>query len=226
MTDPIQYPCGCVNQIHAPSGVLRSVEKCDKHRARQRRPETLERAYYEELGLLKGETPHVAQLVEALGVFPTAPHAEAIALEVGCGASPYVRLLRDAGYQYLGVDPSPWAVYYTQSGHGVGVLQANFADPEVETRIPCSIILAAHCLEHMEDAPGGIEKCFRLLATGGELWLVVPDDSDPLNPDHLYFFTPTTLRSCLESAGLVVEQMAVRKYVKYENFIYCRARKP
>jgi 2-polyprenyl-3-methyl-5-hydroxy-6-metoxy-1,4-benzoquinol methylase len=225
MTDPIQYPCGCVNQIHAPSGVLRSVEKCDKHRARQRRPETLERGYYEELGLLKGETPHVGQLVEALGPIPPAPDSDSLALEVGCGASPYVELLRDAGYCYLGIEPSEWAADWTRDRYGVAVRNATLEDSFLSLPLH-RVILAAHVLEHLEDAPAAIVGLAAMLKPLGELWVVVPDDSDPINVDHLWFFTTSTLRSCLESAGLVVEQMAVRKYVKYENFIYCRARKP
>jgi 2-polyprenyl-3-methyl-5-hydroxy-6-metoxy-1,4-benzoquinol methylase len=235
MTDPTVYPCGCVNAPHAPSGVLRSVEKCNKHKARQRRPETLERAYYEELGLLKGETPHVAQLVEALGVLPRA-RPDSHALEIGCGASPYVGALVEAGYRpgynYAGIDPSRWAAQWMQETYGLPVLAAPVeswweTDFGRETIRPhWDLILAAHVIEHLADAPLALHKLAERLSPNGELWLVVPDDSDPRNPDHLWFFDLTTLRLCLESAGLVVERMAVRKYVKYENFIYCRARKP
>jgi hypothetical protein len=54
----------------------------------------------------------------------------------------------------------------------------------------------------------------------------VPDDSDPVNPDHLWHFDERTLRGCVEAAGLVVERLVVRKYIERENFLYVRARKP
>ena len=71
-----------------------------------------------------------------------------------------------------------------------------------------------------------IRKMAAYLDHGGELWIIVPDDSDPVNPDHLWFFTEATLRSTIEAAGLEVVRMAKRKYIERENFIYCRARKP
>jgi SAM-dependent methyltransferase len=229
MTDPIRYPCGCLNEVHAPSGVLRSASKCDKHRARQRRPSDLGLAYYEELKCIVDGIPtcalHLRQLREALGDFPRARRFNRIALEVGCGASMYAPGLLRAGYEYVGLDPSGWAGFWTANAFDVDTIKGSLETATLSAG-EYDLILAAHCIEHMEDAPGAIVRCAELLESGGELWVVVPDDSDPINVDHLFFFTPTTLRSCLESAGLVVERMAVRKYVPQERFLYARARKP
>lgn len=222
----VLYRCGCVNGRHAPSGVLRSVSKCSSHLAKRNDPAVLGKEYYEGLGVLSGgklaKTAHLAELSEALGEFeaPGCPYA----LEIGCGASPYYRAICAAGYHYTGVDTSNWASLWMLGQFGAGVMVCRFEEADIDATF--GLILAAHSLEHMEDAPGALVRMADLLAPGGSLWVVVPDDSDPVNQDHLWFFTEATLRSCIEAAGLVVEKTAVRRIVKHENFVYARARKP
>jgi SAM-dependent methyltransferase len=222
------YPCGCRNELHEPTGAFHCIAKCPKHRARHRDPVTLDEAYYTELGVLKdgklAETRHVAELVEALGPLPMAP-SQGIVLEVGCGMSPYLPALRKAGWAYTGIDAFFWAAEEMRRRYGGGTAyQGEFEDLTEDAT--CDLILAAHSFEHMSDAPGAIVKCARLLNPGGELWIVVPDDSDPVNPDHLWFFSPASLRKTVELAGLEVLALETRRIVKHENFIYVRAVKP
>jgi SAM-dependent methyltransferase len=230
MSDPITYGCGCVNAVDEPSGILRSVSKCDRHLRGQRDPATLDAAYYAELGVIDAEgnlrpTAHVAELVEALGPFPPAPPGGK-ALEIGCGVSPYARPLIEAGWRYWGLDLSRWAVqqnaFITKGAKGIVGPWEHF-DPDEQY----GLILAAHCLEHMADPPAAVAKMARLLEPGGEMWIVVPHgEDDPVNPDHLAFLSPETLGRTLEAAGLAVERLEVRRIVPHERFIYARARKP
>jgi hypothetical protein len=46
---------------------------------------------------------------------------------------------------------------------------------------------------------------------------------DPTNPDHLWFFTPSSLTRALEDAGFVIDELAWKQHVPQENFIYCLA---
>jgi SAM-dependent methyltransferase len=224
----ITYACACANEVDRASGVLRRVEWCPKHQAMRRDPATLGEAYYRELGVIDAAgrlraTAHVAELEEALGPLPPAtPPVDA--LEVGCGASPYVDAVRAAGYAYFGLDPAPWVRPWMARRWGAWCDTMRLED--VRAFHAYALVLCAHAFEHMDDAPAAIRHCARLLAPGGELWLVVPDDSDPVNPDHIYFFTPDTLRACLEAAGLAVERIVTRRHVPHENFLYARARKP
>jgi SAM-dependent methyltransferase len=238
MTDPRQhrlvrkvdgnrmsYVCGCWNEIHEPSGVLRSLSKCAKHEAGRREVGALGREYYAELGTIdRVDLPHVIQLTEALGPIPKA-FGRQNATEIGCGASPYAGAIKAAGYDYLGIDPSQWATTYTRETHGVRARTATIEDSLLDVPIE-QFILAAHVLEHLADAPGIIIALARMLKPGGELWIIVPDDSDPINSDHIFFFNQDTLRGCVEAAGLEVRRLTMRKYIPRENFIYCRARKP
>ncbi len=224
------HPCGCQNEVHTASGVLRSISKCSRHQPRD--PATLDQAYYTELGLLTAdgrpaETQHVAELEEALGALPEAETPALMALEIGCGASPYVRAILEAGYFYIGLEPSLWAADWMRETYSTVTLHCRSEDiGSTLFEGQFTLILAAHCLEHMADAPAAIGRCADWLVPGGELWIVVPDDSDPCNPDHLWYFREDTLRACIEAAGLVVERLVMRKHVKHENFLYARARKP
>ena len=218
----ITYGCGCVNEVHLPSGVLRSVSKCAKHSRMRRDPAMLGEAYYREQGAFDG--PHLKQLREALGPFPEATSSRR-ALEIGCGCSPYAGAIKAAGWGYIGLDLSPWAAQWTAETHGVIAFSRDWeGGPWYKADV--GIILAAHVLEHFRDAPGALAHMALELEPGGQLWLVVPDDTDPCNPDHEWFFSPETLRTSVEQCGLRVEAMEVRKYIARENFIYCRAVKP
>jgi SAM-dependent methyltransferase len=229
------HPCGCSDAIDPASGVRRSTGKCRRHLAERRDPKTLDAAYYASLGVVgpDGEeipTPHAGQLEEALGPF-TQWTGGPFALEIGCGPSPYAVAIALAGYRYTAVESSLWAAdWMAARSPAYAIIQGQFDDvPEPRNSrhfISYHLILAAHVLEHLPDAPAAIAKCARLLAPGGELWVIVPDDSDPLNPDHLWFFTPATLKVCLEDAGLTFDRMAVRRHVPHEHFIYAVSRKP
>jgi len=235
-----RYPCGCVNVRHAPTGAFRCLSKCAHHRAMQMSPVMLDEAYYTKLGVLKdgklAETNHVAELREALGEWPspknyraTASNPYPVAIELGCGASPYVGSLIGAGFWYLGIDQSRWAVDWVETIDPRSKTVARDVDEfliatEAKSSVP--LILAAHVFEHLPDAPSSIRKAAQALMPGGEFWIVVPDDSDPVNPDHLWFFNEASLRRTVELAGLTVLRLETRRYIARENFLYLRAIKP
>ncbi len=225
----IQYACGCLNEIDEASGVTHCIEKCRTHRKQAHPPETAGETYYEHLGVIRDGKPaatkHVAELEEALGPIERAGGYLVPALEIGCGASQYVSALRDAGWSYCGVDASPWACRWMRETHDANMMQGDWETmPELPDK--AGLILSAHALEHMANAPNALSLMAQTLEPGGVLYLVVPDDEDPTNSDHLWFFDRNTLKCCIESAGLIVERLEKRRYVKHENFLYARARKP
>ncbi len=222
-----EYPCGCVNTVHEPSDILHSVSKCAFHLSHARDPASLDEAYYTELAQLDGgefvNSRHVEELLEALGPLPT-PNGSDDALEIGCGVSPYVPAIEEAGWFYLGLDSSPWAAGWT--GDYWNVLTRAWSFEELPRDYRFGFVLCCHALEHMCDAPAALRKMADVLVSGGHLWILVPDDSDPVNPDHIWFFTESTLRAAVERTGLVVDRLVSRKIVPREQFIYLRARKP
>lgn len=226
--------CGCTVDTHFESGVTRSLRKCSFH-VRELMNQPQGEAYYRSIGVLdvKGEVRcdhYAAELLDAIGEIPKPPTQFATryvpeALEVGCGLSPYVPAIKAAGYQYTGIDPDQWAAAETAKRYGVEVLCDMFSP----TRFPpdCfGMILAAHSLEHMPDAPQALLAMSHMLVPGGHLVIVVPDDTDLANPDHLWFFNAETLYATLNRLGLLVVTITERQHIEREKFIYCVARKP
>jgi len=223
----ITHDCGCVNEVHEPSGILHSVSKCAFHLGYARDPATLDEAYYTELAQLDGSgeflnSAHLAELLEALGPLPV-PNGSDAALEIGCGVSPYVAAIEEAGWFYWGIDSSPWAAGWT--GDHWNVLTRAWSFEQLPRDYRFGLVLCCHALEHMIDAPAALEKMAEVLVPGGHLWLLVPDDSDPVNPDHWWHFTEATLRAGVEKTGLTVDRLVSRSIVPRENFLYMRARK-
>lgn len=227
----LTYVCGCVNLISGPMGILVSASKCPAHLAEQKEVGDLDMDYYATMGTIENGVPmcarYIKQLQEALGPVTKARRFQPkpVALEIGCGMSMYAPMLLRAGYEYIGLDPSPWACLWTSNAFYVNTITGTLESATL-THKAYDFILATHCLEHMYDAPGAIEQCSKLLRSDGEFWIIVPDDTDPLNPDHQWFFSIESLGHCLQDAGLEVMAMETRKYIERENFIYCRAVKP
>lgn len=227
--------CGCVTSPDPAWMITRSVRKCEFHVAELKNQPTGE-AYYRQLDVIDpdGNTRfdrYVTQMETALRQpFPPPPPAVggrpiAEALEVGCGVSPYVRAVVDAGYRYTGVEPDEWGATRTVIDGADSMFTEKF-DGSLFASDTFGLILAAHSLEHVEDAPGMLRQFFRILAPGGHLVLLVPDDTDLTNPDHLWFFTEATLAMTLARLGFKGEKLVALQVVPKEKFIYCHARKP
>ncbi len=229
---PLSYPCGCINRLDPEYGnVMRSVLKCNAHKAKSNtgREDEKGQKYYEKCGtaglLGKIETPHVAELCEALGDDVVPYLAGGSALEVGCGVSPYATWLKSKGYSYFGTDTCGWAIDFMRAvGHDVAKIETWEVHPDLTGSY--DLVLAAHVLEHIADAPNELCDMRRCLKPGGQLVLVVPDDSDPVNPDHLWFFTQKTLRVCMLYAHFTEIRTVERQIMEHEKFIYAAGTAP
>jgi hypothetical protein len=133
----------------------------------------------------------------------------------------YIPLLHAGGGTYWGVDDSPFAcawienVFYT---HVCNMSVERFFD-NCEIKFDC--ILAAHLLEHVDDAPWILKRCHDQCRE--RIYLIVPDDRDPVNPDHKWFFTKDSLIIALRRAGFKEVRYQIQKIVPQEDFIYCVA---
>jgi len=124
--------------------------------------------------------------------------------------------MRDAGWEVAGIDPDPLAAKFAEQAHSIRVIadtlpKAQLADQSLDA------VTLSHVIEHAADPIGLLRECRRILRPGGKVIVVTPNlashghrdfrDSwvhlDP--PRHFYLFSPATLRSCSELAGLHVE---------------------
>lgn len=212
-------------------GVMKSILKCDHHKAMQREIGELGEAYYQELGSATGVPPHVAEFEDCFGKIEPVNRDYPFALEIGAGASHYVPMITDANWLYVACEPSRWARQWMMNRYCDRFIQLNNATWESFNGDDCEfrkygMILSAHSLEHMIDAPAALEKMAEYLSPGGVLYLIIPHGSDdPVNPDHYWFFDTAALDVTIQRAGLIVESMQVRRRVEHERFIYCKARK-
>ncbi|NCX56194.1 MAG: hypothetical protein EBW87_03235 [Burkholderiaceae bacterium] len=170
----ITYQCGCVNDFDR--GVLKSILKCDHHKSMQREIGELGEEYYQENGAMDPEASvrYAAQFEECFGKCEPVNPDRTFALEIGAGASHYVPMITGAGWFYCACEPSRWARRWMLEQYGDRRIQLSNATWEDYDRDAdcllgdrgCSggewwqygMILAAHSLEHMIDAPAALES--------------------------------------------------------------------
>lgn len=224
------HPCGCVNGIDHRCGAIKSLLKCEHHKSKQRQVGLLGEDYYRELGALDADAPirYRSEFEECFGELPQAEQHNRMALEIGGGASPYVPMIAEKRYRYHGIEPSVWAVDWMWTTHPdcidhMWTVTWDEAYLFPENRF--SLILSAHSLEYMADAPTALQKMSDYLAPGGRLYIICPDDTDLVNEDHLWFFNRITLARAVENAGLKVHTVKSAKRIERERFLYCCASK-
>jgi len=148
-------------------------------------------------------------------------------MEVGCATGEFAAVAASAGYDTYAVEPSTWAAEQA-AGLGVrvtvgdvGLWCEEYPGEQVD------IAVAFHVLEHLHDPVGFLQQIRQALRPGGTLAIEVPNYAsqaaglDPLGwagpaiEDHVYHYTPDSLRTVLEAAGYELEH-----YVEFSTRVY------
>jgi methyltransferase family protein len=226
------YSCGCVNEVHEKSGVLASVLKCEFHVDYSRtHPQGDSIDYFKAMGCINERgIPQNKLLIDQLwgallpDDFMYLFHGEGKhVLELGPGLGPYIPFFLQYHWKYDSVEMAPFACDWIESTFGYSPIRTTAEGFFLWDDSDYQCIFAAHLFEHVVNAPKLLKQCFDRL--NERLVLIVPDDSDPTNPDHLWFFTQETLHALLEKIGFKNVRSQIRKHVPQENFIYCVAEK-
>jgi 2-polyprenyl-3-methyl-5-hydroxy-6-metoxy-1,4-benzoquinol methylase len=138
-------------------------------------------------------------------------------LDAGCATGAMLEDLRNRGWEAVGVEISPAAVYAREK-RGLEVYNAalencNFPPASFD------VILASHLLEHLNSPELFLRETARLLRPGGSLILTTPNIGGfqarlfksrwrSAIFDHLYLFSKRTLKAMLVSAGFTVEKVS------------------
>jgi 2-polyprenyl-3-methyl-5-hydroxy-6-metoxy-1,4-benzoquinol methylase len=141
--------------------------------------------------------------VNAAGVSPRGLRV----LEVGCGLGDFLALARDAGADVLGVEMDGPYADFAERRHRLPLVRG-----ALETLPPSGrfdVIAMFHVLEHLEDPRAALQSLRPRLHPGGRLLIEVPNFmgawrtplTEFLRVEHLYHFSPVTLRALLETAG-------------------------
>lgn len=138
-------------------------------------------------------------------------------LDVGCATGVFLDEARRAGWRTTGIEVSRYAVEVAR-GRGLDVRQAPVeAAVPADARFDC--VTLWDVIEHLRDPCGTTASLARLLPSGGVMALSTGDVSSLAArlsgarwhlfnlPEHLFFFSPRSLRALLGRAGLRVARL-------------------
>ena len=144
--------------------------------------------------------------------------------DVGCGEGSFMSVLREMGHEACwGIEPSRFACNAArEEGFDVeeGVIE-NLA--HIKKNRPLMAATAFHVIEHVTDPRSMLHTLHDALPSGGTLVLETPDAWAPLQritghanaliyPEHLFYFTPTSLVRLLREAGFTVRVLTHRSF--------------
>lgn len=132
-------------------------------------------------------------------------------LEVGCSYGLLLAYLREKGWETTGIDMCRKATEYAQV-RGLNCYNTSIEDFRPSNKF--EIILLIHVLEHLKKPLQSLQEIQSWLIPGGILYIRVPNIESSilrwskanflghLKPfEHLYYFSPTTIKRLLEKAG-------------------------
>jgi SAM-dependent methyltransferase len=154
--------------------------------------------------------------VVAPGVLGSAVDGSARLLEIGSGYGLFLAAAREEGYHVTGVELSRTGVAHARSRLGVEVFCGQLENAPSANALPFDVICFWDTLEHVPDPLVFLRHVRSRLAAEGIFALSIPDISSlpakllrhkwwTLKPEqHIWHFTPATLRLLANRAGLEV----------------------
>jgi SAM-dependent methyltransferase len=135
-------------------------------------------------------------------------------LDVGCASGGFLAAAAEDGWEAVGTEMSASAADRARAASGVTVFDGVLLPPSGTA--PFDLVTAWHVLEHVLDPLGSLVELRKFLAPGGILFVELPSWNSLGRrvrrsswaqlkpPEHLNYFTPRTLRTCLGEAGYEV----------------------
>lgn len=133
-------------------------------------------------------------------------------LDIGCGGGLFPGMLRERGYQALGLDLSPQAAALAWKQHGVPAVAGELGRSPIAANT-CAAVTMFHVLEHLDQPECYLREAHRLLRPGGRLIVQVPNAASWQfallgaawngvdTPRHIHLFRDSDLEKLLVKAG-------------------------
>jgi SAM-dependent methyltransferase len=137
-------------------------------------------------------------------------------LDIGSGPGYFLEAGRDCGWQVLGFEPSSVAADYTRA-RGIDVVNDYFSVGKAREHGTFDVISLNLVLEHLRDPIGLIAEAGRMLSSGGLLFVISPNDFNPLQMvlwrnlgfkpwwvvprHHLNYFDPASAQKFFTARG-------------------------
>lgn len=151
-------------------------------------------------------------------------------LDVGCGNGLYLALMKQLGWDVVGVEVDPKAAEIAQSCFGISVHIGTLEDAPFE-EASFDAVTMIHVIEHMPDPISSIRLAAHFLKARGWLVIMTPNASSlgvkifrkdwyAFNPpQHLFLFTPQSIRACIIQSGCF-KQVKVSSLTRISRKIY------
>jgi 2-polyprenyl-3-methyl-5-hydroxy-6-metoxy-1,4-benzoquinol methylase len=135
-------------------------------------------------------------------------------LDVGAGAGLFLHAAQQDGWQVQGVEIASAGVEFARSRLGLDVIQGRMTEVDLPSE-HYDVVVMQETIEHLLDPMAVLKEIHRVLRLGGMLSMTTPNfnslthklvgrEWSVLSPgEHLFYFTPQTLCTMLERAGLV-----------------------
>jgi 2-polyprenyl-3-methyl-5-hydroxy-6-metoxy-1,4-benzoquinol methylase len=140
-------------------------------------------------------------------------------LEVGCGDGDFLRQAARRGFAVEGIDYSPHSCRKAQAKVGPGArIHCGEISVLADRREAYDLCVACDVIEHVRQPAVFLASLHRLLRPGGWVFFVTPDLASPaarlmgarwleFKAEHMYYYTPRTLRRQLAQAGFTDIQL-------------------
>ncbi len=222
------HVCGCITCRCNICGVSHATYKCPGHQPGYPHSSQSESYYGPESDGIRDGIPqnHIA-IREWQDAFQadlgTPLERQRYTLDIGAGICRHAPLLMRHGASITAIEPDPWAARFLRQAYQIETHECSLEHFDAPRQY--EIVIAAHALEHFPNAPAALAKMATLLAPGGRLFLIVPDDRDLTNPDHFWHFTRRGLEKWCFDLGLTDIRSTQKSLVEKEDFIYLTALK-
>ncbi len=163
---------------------------------------------------------------------PHCPAAPASVLEVGCAGGAFLKVMEDRGHEVWGVELAPGMLDAARARYGFERLFLGRFD-EAAPQLPSGgfgMVAMFDVVEHVPDPVRELRLAHDLLAPDGVLVLQTQDVMSRTRKvmgrrwhhfkqlEHIYHFSPGTLKELLERAGFRVHVLTRRHAGKYVSF--------
>jgi SAM-dependent methyltransferase len=142
-------------------------------------------------------------------------------LDVGCSIGLFLDLARDRGWDGVGIEFAPRALAYARDEYGLEVLDVPLEEAGFEPESFDAVGLLS-VLEHTNEPRRMLADVARVLRPGGAVSIVVPNVESLAcrvlherartfdGRNHLVYFSPSTLRDCLDRCGFDLPYVATK----------------
>ncbi|HEY9075042.1 MAG TPA: class I SAM-dependent methyltransferase [Anaerolineaceae bacterium] len=162
------------------------------------------------------------------------PKPDSQILEIGCSTGTLLSILKNNGFSnVVGADPSPACAQAADRLYGIKVFPNALSDMVIEDE-SIEVMILVGVLEHIRDLDVVLQKCWKMLAHQGLLYIVVPDASryfegddapfQEFSVEHINFFGPDSLSNLMVRNGYsrfaVQQGMVIANYRTTTPVIY------